>query len=205
MRAVAAIPAIGLLAGAAFGLLVSDLPQRPTVSVLIACGALAVWAWRADAGRVFAMLVVAGFFTGGALLAADAWRQAWRPSLRLAFERVAAAQRSEAAAEGRRLPEDDEALLVVEGLLRADASPSESGVSLSVDVDSLPRRDGGLEQGWDGRDERETFRISEASAERPVSGGIVVSVVGSLAAERMGDWRAGRRVRFPVTLRRPSR
>jgi competence protein ComEC len=38
-----------------------------------------------------------------------------------------------------------------------------------------------------------------------VTGGIVVTVVGSLAAERMDEWRAGRRVRLPVMLHRPSR
>ena len=37
------------------------------------------------------------------------------------------------------------------------------------------------------------------------SGGLLVTVVGSLAPTQMGEWRAGRRVRFPVELRRPSR
>jgi hypothetical protein len=32
-----------------------------------------------------------------------------------------------------------------------------------------------------------------------------VTVVGSLASDRIDEWRAGRRVRFPAVLRRPSR
>ena len=126
------------------------------------------------------------------MLAGDAWHRAWRPSLRIAFEQIARAQRARAADEGRRLPEDDEAFAVVEGVLRADATPTESGVSLSVAVASLSG-------------EREAPRSAKAFAERPITGGIVVTVVGSLAAERMDEWRAGRRVRLPVMLHRPSR
>src|SRR5204862_3341678 len=38
-----------------------------------------------------------------------------------------------------------------------------------------------------------------------VTGGIVVTVAGSLATDRLDEWRAGRLVRMPVQLRRPSR
>jgi competence protein ComEC len=41
--------------------------------------------------------------------------------------------------------------------------------------------------------------------EQAVTGGVLLSVVGSLAASRVDEWRAGRRVRMPVALRRPSR
>ena len=47
-------------------------------------------------------------------------------------------------------------------------------------------------RGWKGR-------------ERAVRGGLLVTVVGSLAAGRVDEWRAGRRVRMPVQLHRPSR
>jgi competence protein ComEC len=209
MRYIAAVPAVGLLAGAAAGLLVPDLPHFPVYICLIASGALSLWAWRAAGVRMLGAAVVAGFFAGGALLAAQAWQQAWRPSLRIAFEQIAREQRAIAVSEGRRMPEDEEAFAVVEGRLRADAAPTESGVSLSVDVDGL--------DGWDRQDrreskssaslsgEREGSRNAKALAERPITGGIVVTVVGSLAADQMDTWRAGRRLRFPVTLRRPSR
>jgi competence protein ComEC len=184
VRSVAAVPAAGLLAGAAAGLLVSESPLStwgpvlagPTL-VLSICTGIAGVVWRRS--RVVIASVVVGFFVGGAAIASVAWQRAWRPPLRVAFEELARSQRREAEAEGRRLPEDDEAFAVVEGILRADASPSESGISLAIDVDRI---DGGR-----------------------VTGGIAVTVVGSLAATSLNDWPAGRRVRVPVALRRPSR
>ena len=236
MRIVAAIPAVALLTGAAFGLLAPDLPHRPSYAFLIVCGALSVWAWRAAGARVLGAAVFAGFFAGGAMLAADAWQRAWRPSLRVDFETIASGERSQAAAEGRRLPQDDEAFATVEGVLRADAARTESGVSLSIEVDGVEGREG--QDRRDGPDQRSASlsrlrspessksygearhsaeraevageraggpRRAKASAERSVSSGIVVTVVGSLAADRVDQWRAGRRVRLPVMLRRPSR
>ena len=197
MRNIAAVPAVGLLLGAAAGLLVPDLPRLLTSTVLILCGALSVWAWRIGRTPVLAGMVVAGFFAGGAMLAAEAWERAWRPPLWSAFVEIAHAQRAQAAAEGRRLPEDDEAFAVVEGILNSDASPGASGASLSIAVDGLASQVGPA--GLVGRDGMEREGFSRAS------GGIAVTVVGSLAADRLDGWRAGRRVRLPVTLRRPSR
>ena len=184
MRAVAAFPAIGLLAGTAFGFLLPDLPSRFCLAALIACAVAALWLWRHALPLLFTLAVTAGFIIGGGLLSADAWTQAWRPTLRVAFEQLARAERDEAASAGRLLPEDDEAFATVTGVLRADASPSASGVSLSVDVDRIAGR---------------------GAPDQPATGGVLVSVVGSLAATRWDEWRAGRRVRMPVELRRPSR
>ena len=192
MRVVAAIPALGILAGAAAAILYPSLPAIPTSFLLTFCGALALWAWGTGDTRALAIAVAAGFFAGGALLAVDAWQRAWRPSLRVAFEQIAQRRRTSAEAEGRRLPEDDEAFAVVEGRLRVDAARTESGVSLSMDVDAI----GGL----DGADPSSLSRPS-----RPVIGGIVVTVVGTLADTHVDEWCEGRRVRFPVVLRRPSR
>ena len=224
MRCVAAVPAVGLLAGAAVGLLLPSLPAIPTLFLLTCCGGISLWAWRVDAGRVLAVAVASGFFAGGALLAADAWQRGWHPSLRVAFEEAARSQRVRAEAEGRRLPEDDEAFTILEGTLRADAARTESGVSLSVAVDRIIGRDGQEgQEGQDGQDRRDRqdgqdrqdrqegktdFPSSlsrPSSPSRPVVGGIVVTVVGTLAFERLDDWREGRRVRFPVVLRRSSR
>ena len=204
MRTIAAIPAVGLLTGAAFGLFVPEVPHLPGYTFLIACGALSVWAWRVSGARTLAAVVVAGFFAGGAMLASDAWERAWRPSLRIAFEELARAERARAGFAGRQLPEDDEAFAVVEGVLRGDASPRASGVSLSMAVDRLAGEGGPLDRARSSAS-LSPRRDSGQASERLVSGGIVVTVVGSLAADRMGDWRAGRRVRMPVTLRRPSR
>src|SRR5439155_13670922 len=121
-------------------------------------------------------------------------------------------ERVQAALEGRRLPEDDEAFAVVEGTLRADAAQTDSGVSLSMDVGAVAGQVGQVGQA--GRVAEQTERSASLSGERvrrapllggPSLGGIVVTVVGSLAADRIDDWRAGRRVRLPVQLRRPSR
>src|SRR5439155_19952542 len=124
-------------------------------------------------------------------------------------------ERVQAAVEGRRLPEDDEAFAVVEGTLRADAAQTDSGVSLSMDVGAVAGQVGQAGQaGQAGRVAEQTERSASLSGERvrrapllggPSLGGIVVTVVGSLAADRIDDWRAGRRVRLPVQLRRPSR
>jgi competence protein ComEC len=194
VRAAAAIPAIGLLAGCGLGSLASG-PEAPVATVpalltgaLLVAGLAAVLAWRGSRPELVAAATCVAFAAGGARLAADAWQQAWRPSLRVEFERLAGAERARALAGHRLLPEDDEAFAIVAGVLRSDAAPSESGASLSVAVRE------GLEgrEGQEGRDRR-------------VRGGLLVTVVGSLAASRVEEWRAGRYVRMPVQLHRPGR
>ena len=172
---------------------------------------------RARRLHVLVTSICFGFFAGGVLLAAVAWQRAWRPPLRVVFEELAREQRRQAEADGRRLPEDDEAFAVVEGTLRADASPSESGVSLSVDVDWIGGQDGqegrerqegrgragraGCPGAWPAkRGRRRALALRSGSR---AAGGIAVTVVGSLAAARLDDWRAGRRVRMPAQLAPP--
>src|SRR5205814_6720237 len=121
----------------------------------------------------------------GALLAGDASHRVWHSSLRTAFEELARADRAEAAAAGRNPPEQESAFAIVTGTLTADATPSLSGVSLSIDVDEL-------------KGVVPLFRGDPAGKEmRPLlTGGILATVVGSLTSERMDEWRAGRRVRL---------
>jgi competence protein ComEC len=243
MRTVAAIPAIGLLAGAASGLLLPDASVI-AYAALVMCTAAAVWAWRAARPSTLALAVGAAFFAGGALLAADAWREAWRPSLRIVFQALARAERAAAVRGGRRLPEDGTARAIVTGVLRADATPRPNGVSLSLDVRSVaavedadPERVG-LQPSASARidpgrptlsgsvradSRRRTLSgsapseaLSEDSARTArqlrsdevqvaVTGGVLLTVSGSLAPEQADDWRAGRIIRAPVQLRRPSR
>ena len=194
MRIVAAVPAAGLLVGSALGVLLSDSdigvhtwcpalaglsPLAIVCVLLLVCVAVAILAWRRRRSRTLTVVVALGFFCGGLLLASADWQRAWRPPLRIAFEQLARGERRQAENDRRRLPEDDEAFGIVEGVLRGDASPGESGVSLTVDADAI-----------DGTRTR---------------GGIVATVAGSLAGSRLDDWRAGRRVRMPIMLRRPSR
>ena len=68
----------------------------------------------------------------------------------------------------------------VEGVLREDAVRTPTGVSLTLDVRRVAGR----------RD--------------PTPGGVRLSVGGSLAEREVERWRAGRSIRAPVFLRRPS-
>ncbi len=97
----------------------------------------------------------------------------------------AAAQASPIAhAFDSRLPQGEYQLFAhVEGRLRADAAPGPSGIMLDIAADAI-----------------------EIQAQRfPTSGGLLAGVGGAGDARRAGEWRAGRRVRIPATLRRPAR
>jgi competence protein ComEC len=76
--------------------------------------------------------------------------------------------------------------LMVEGCLREDAVATRFGVTLTVDV----------------------LRVFEPNADEVVArsstGGVRISVSGNLAAGRIGEWRAGRRIRATTTLREPA-
>ena len=200
MRTVAAIPALGLLAGSVAGLLAPEIVRVFASALLIGGTCAAVWAWRVSSARAVALTTAAAFAAGGGLLAADAWQKAWRPTMRLAFEELARDERARAIAEGRLLPEDDEAFATVTGVLRSDAARTLSGVSLSIDVDAISRPGPlGPAQGAD------DWREPRPPPMRAVRGGLLVTVVGALGPESIAQWRAGRRIRMPVQLHRPGR
>jgi competence protein ComEC len=73
--------------------------------------------------------------------------------------------------------------VVIEGVLRQDASIANGSVSLRVGVERVAV-------------DRDDFA--------PVTGGVAVGVGGTLHAEGVVEWTAGRRIRAPVTLREPS-
>src|SRR2546428_843029 len=199
MRSAAAVPAFGLLAGSACGLFAADVPLIPGLTLLVVCGLTAAVGWWARRSRVLVAAVGLAFFVGGVLLAADAWHHIWRSSLRTAFEELAQAGRAEAAAEGRTPPEEESAFAIVTGNLTADATPSASGASLSIDVDGLQGVVPLFREAAPGKGVGPLFPTAA------VRGGILATIVGSLVSERMDEWRAGRRVRVPIQLRRPSR
>jgi competence protein ComEC len=184
VRVVASVPAIGLLAGSAAGVLLDRPPVWIGLPLLIVLAFAAIWAERRASVRVFVSLICAGFFAGGAMLSADAWHDAWRPTLRLAFERLGRHERTLTLPPTRGVENEDGAFVIVSGVLRADAAQSSAGVTLAIDVDSIEAR---------------------SSAAEAVSGGVQATVVGALAANSAGNWRGGRRVRLPIQLRRPSR
>jgi competence protein ComEC len=150
-------------------------------------GAVAAFvAFREGRTRLIIPLTGIGFAAAGTLLAADAWRTARRPPIREVFDEAARAERAEATAEGRVVPEDASVPVVVEGVLRRDASNSPAGAFLRLSAGRLLRAPG-------------------SSGPREVDGGVAVTVVGSLAPGRVDEWRAGRRVRLSATLRRAAR
>jgi competence protein ComEC len=151
--------------------------------MVVAC-ASAVVAFRRE--RACVACVAVGFFCGGAALSSSAWNAARASPLRKAFDIAADVERARAADERRLTPLDPSAFAVVDGILRSDASLSPSGVSLSVDVTRLAP-------------------LALPGIAYDVSGGVLVGVGGSLVADRVDNWRAGRRVRMPVELHRPSR
>jgi competence protein ComEC len=172
-----------LVAGATTGLIVPEVPRAAVYALLVAAAAGAVVALRFADSRWLAASVAVGFGAGGGLLAGDAWQQARQSSLRRAFDEIARSQRALAVASARVVPEDPSAFAFVEGRLRSDASAGAAGVSLRLDVDQIRGPDG----------------------DRAVGGGLIVNVGGSLAPPMMGRWRAGRRVRLPIDLRRAAR
>jgi competence protein ComEC len=125
------------------------------------------------------------------LLSADAWNRAWRPSLRTAVEALAFAQQDGIDPEHREAALDDGLFVELTGVLRTDAAARPGGVSLEIDARTLRA----LESG---------DLIGERERAVGVRGGTIVTVVGVLASVRAGEWRAGRLVRIPVRVRRPS-
>jgi competence protein ComEC len=75
--------------------------------------------------------------------------------------------------------------MVLDGWLLEDATQGTFGVSLLLDVNYV---------GADGAD----------SGKFRTSGGVRLSVAGSLGAARIRDWMAGRRIRVTATLREPA-
>jgi competence protein ComEC len=84
----------------------------------------------------------------------------------------------------RHLPPGQPSLFVpVEGRLRTDALMGPSGVTLDLSVD----------------------RIELNGSRTPASGGALIGVGGQPDSDRILQWRAGRRVALPATLRTPTR
>ena len=73
--------------------------------------------------------------------------------------------------------------IVVEGTLAADAAITDSGALLRLNVERV----------WPG------------PCPEPALGGASLTVAGGLAADAVGEWRAGRRIKAPSLLRRPAR
>jgi competence protein ComEC len=151
---------------------------------MVAACVTAVVLWRREWWLLAS--VVLGFAAGGEVLASDAWARARSSTLCQAFDDAAAVERTNKLTGQRFVPLDPSAFAVVDAVLRADASPTPNGVSLSLDVTRIAP-------------------FATPGVTRDVSGGAIVSIGGSLSQTLVDGWRAGRRVRMPVDLHRPSR
>jgi competence protein ComEC len=182
MRAPAVLLAIPLTVGCAFGLIVGERAPASfaacaaAAALLALLGSVTALASGNDATAECTISLVAGALVVGISSGADAATRAYRSPLFVWFE--------------ARHPGDGP--VVLHGLLRDDAAPTETGVSLAVDVRAIEPCSGPV-QAVPGR--------RGACATR---GGVRLSVAGSLAPGAMGQWRAGRAVRITATLREPT-
>jgi competence protein ComEC len=191
MRVAVALPTGGLLFGCIIGVFWPDAPTSFFLTLLIAAAVLTWTAFWAGHRLLFAMALVVCFAAGGTLLAVRQWQEAWRPTLKIAFESMARDERHELRKAGRIVPEEESAGVIVVGVLLSDAMPS-SGGGISLNVATR----------WIGRLQSASQRSDPAA--NPVSGGLLLTVVGALAADRQDAWRAGRMIRAPAQIRSPS-
>ena len=173
MIAPALVPATPVVAGVAWRLV---YPHGPLVDVWLLAGVWLGWlaAVAGLVGRrstVVSIAVALGALLVGSIVGADAARQLASPSIRHLHDAGVLRMGQEAA------------FTYVEGRLTRDATPTDYGASVSVDVERVV---------VDGR--------CQAAA-----GGIAVSVGGAFTSGAMDSWRSGRSVRLPVYLRRPVR
>lgn len=169
--------AIATLAGTAAGVSLAPAIVAPAnwlASVGLLLGLLTAARGMLASAR---LLVVAAFVPMTTLMAAHAHDQALHPPLRQFLE-----ERVGGYALDSRDVERQETPVEIEGRLTADAFLTESGAALRMQV----------------------ARVSAGSCLEPTRGGVSLTVVGSLAAAEVHQWRAGRVVRATATLRRPA-
>lgn len=172
-----AATATALAAGIAAGL---AIPAERLPTVRFGLGLLvllAAVAHRQARTRVRAAAMAGVLVCAGTLHGAAALDAALHPSIRTVLDARLGGFALESAHGGR-----VEEPIDIEGRLREDASVSPGGARLRLDVT----------RAWLG------------PCPEPVTGGLSLGVVGGLAADRVSEWTAGRTVRAPVLLRRPS-
>jgi competence protein ComEC len=187
VRAAAAIPASAIAAGAAIAIGLSDLPAAAWLLVLAGGLGLLFASWRSERSTAVALSIWLSFLTCSGALTAAALERAGHPSLRDAFDAAEQFERNRANEAGRPLPAEPAILAQITGVLAADVSEASQSASLLVDV--------------------RLFEHESIAGGHPAAGGVIVAIGGELVGRDPGiaDWRAGRTLRLPVQLRRPSR
>jgi competence protein ComEC len=189
MGIVAVLPAVALVIGAAVGVAAS-LPPACWVALLVLawCGSVAGLVRRA--GRFTVVACVLGFGGAGAALGQRATREALEPPI------VAQSQAFRVDVQGNQASPLD-----VEGVIAGDAAATEFGAAFTIDARRV-RLPHGAHGARDPPDPDADVDVDVDGWQR--SGGRVrVTVGGVLARERVGAWRAGRRIRAPMLLNAP--
>lgn len=171
MRCPALLPALAFLSGAAVGGRLYELAAGPALAASVLVWLCALAALVLDARRAFVPAALIGFALAGLLLGARAATDAVAPTLRSWY------------ADWREGGTHNADVVVVQGRLVRDATPTDFGARLLIDVE----------------------HVQDSGRDRPVSGGARVTVGGSYVDGRVDQWVAGRRVRMPVAFRRAPR
>jgi competence protein ComEC len=174
---VALLPALSLIIGAAAGTFSGSSFAFAVWVLPVSCVA-SIAAWRLGRGLPTVALLSAGFAAAGGAVAADAREQALRPSLRSLMHAEIGGFDID-----RQGPEHDHDPLPVRARLIEDAAPREEFVSLRVRV----------------------VEVFSSGAWQRADGGVVLTVSGAAAAERVLEWRAERMIEASVSFRRPAR
>lgn len=178
MRSLPLVLTAALVAGLAGGVLV-DLRSLAVPALAAACGwVIAFLAFRRSLSQVQLGAMVLSSVGAGWLLGAGAVDRALNPPLRVLLEQRFGGFAIDATDDSRL-----EEPIVIEGRLRADAAPTESGALLRIAVE----------------------RVRAGPCPERAEGGVSVTVSGALQQEAIGSWTAGRMVRAPALLRRPAR
>lgn len=169
--------AVAVSAGIAAGVFIH--PESLTLARWAAAlfGLLAFVAGARHWFSVAKLCIGAAFCAACVLMGANAQDRALHPPLRqLLDDRLGGF-----AIEGIDTARHDDPI-DIEGWLLADATATDSGALLRVQVE----------------------RAAVGSCPEPASGGVSLTVSGSLAADAIDQWRAGRPIRATATLRRPA-
>ena len=150
----------------------------PPAWILIAVGATAWVAWLCERQRLTVALLAVSFVGAGALLAIDAREKALRTPLRGLLSHEVGGFAIDTLGPGVRHDP-----LPIRARLTEDASQGSDVTTLRASITAVRFRGG-----W-----------------HKTHGDVSLSVGGTAAPERIGEWRAGRRVEAWATFRRPAR
>jgi competence protein ComEC len=169
--------AVAIAVGVAFGVFGDPRfdTYAPWLFLLSALGTVtAVARRRFHLGVLTAHMALA---TVSCVMAGAAQQQALHPPLRTLLEqRVGGFAIDDELAVGAVGP------ITIEGRLRGDAALTETGANLTLDVE----------------------RVWLSVCPEPAAGGVALTVSGALVPAAASEWRGGRVVRLPTSLRRPA-